>query len=47
MAGFRDMLIHGYFGIDPEILWDIITNKVPVLQDEIATIIEYEKTRAR
>ena len=47
VAGFRDMLIHGYFGIDPEILWDIITNKIPVLQDEIATIIEYEKTRAR
>ncbi len=47
VAGFRDMLIHGYFGIDPEILWDIITNKIPVLQDEITTIIEYEKTRAR
>ena len=26
IAGFRDMLIHGYFGIDTEILWDVIQN---------------------
>jgi len=47
VAGFRDTLIHGYFGIDPEILWDIITTKIPVLQNEIAAIIEYEKRKAR
>ena len=29
IAGFRDILIHGYFGIDTEILWDVIQNKVP------------------
>lgn len=45
VAGFRDTLIHGYFGIDLEILWDIIVNKIPVLQDEIATIIAYEKKK--
>nr|WP_319375303.1 DUF86 domain-containing protein [uncultured Methanoregula sp.] len=43
IAGFRDALIHGYFGIDLEILWDIIVNKIPLLQDEIAAIIAYEK----
>lgn len=45
VAGFRDTLIHGYFGIDLEILWDIIVHKIPVLQEEIARIIAYEKTR--
>jgi uncharacterized protein with HEPN domain len=45
VAGFRHTLIHGYFGIDMEILWDIIVNKIPALQDEIAVIIEYEKRR--
>ena len=43
VAGFRDMLIHGYFGIDLEILWDIIVNKIPLLQGEVAAIIAYEK----
>jgi uncharacterized protein with HEPN domain len=47
VAGFRDMLIHGYFGVDPEILWDIIVHKIPVLQDEVAAIIEYETKKAQ
>ena len=43
IAGFRDTLIHGYFGIDLEILWDIIQHKVPVLGHEIEAMIEREK----
>ncbi|MEN6611354.1 MAG: DUF86 domain-containing protein [Methanoregulaceae archaeon] len=45
VAGFRDTLIHGYFGIDKEILWDIITRKIPALEQEIRIIIEFEKKR--
>jgi uncharacterized protein with HEPN domain len=45
VAGFRDTLIHGYFGIDLEILWDIIVHKIPVLQKEITAIIAYEKAK--
>jgi uncharacterized protein with HEPN domain len=45
VAGFRDTLIHGYFGIDLEILWDIVINKIPPLKDEIDAIILYEKNR--
>ena len=29
MAGFRDKLIHHYFGIDYELIWDIIKNELP------------------
>lgn len=29
IAGFRDVLAHGYFGLDDDILWDVISNKVP------------------
>ena len=31
IAGFRDVIAHAYFGIDPAILWDIVANKVPAL----------------
>jgi uncharacterized protein with HEPN domain len=27
--------VHEYFGIDLEVLWDIIENKLPVLKQEI------------
>lgn len=32
MAGMRDRLIHGYFGVDYDIIWDVVMNKIPALQ---------------
>ena len=29
MAQFRDVLIHDYFGIEYEIVWDVIQNHLP------------------
>jgi uncharacterized protein with HEPN domain len=29
MAGTRDKMIHDYFAVDYEIVWDIIENKIP------------------
>ena len=43
MAGMRDRLIHGYFGIDYEIVWDAVKNKIPLLQQEIGQIIRGEE----
>ncbi len=31
-------LIYAYFGIDVEILWDIVMNKVPTLADTVAAM---------
>ena len=42
MAGMRDRLIHAYFGIDYEIVWDVVTNKIPTLKPVIREIIKAE-----
>lgn len=40
MARMRDRLIHGYFGVDYELVWDVITNKIPTLKEEIERILK-------
>ena len=44
MAGMRDRLIHGYFGVDYEIVWEVATQKAPELVDVINQIIKSEDT---
>jgi uncharacterized protein with HEPN domain len=39
IAGMRDRLIHGYFGVDYEIVWDVVTNKVPELAETVRQIM--------
>ncbi len=40
VAGMRDKLIHGYFGVDYDIVWDVVTKKIPILHQEILKIIK-------
>lgn len=44
MAGMRDRLIHGYLGVDYDIVWDAIMTKVPVVQREVEQIVRHENT---
>lgn len=39
IVGLRNILMHAYSGIDPDILWDIVKNKLPVLKRDIAMIV--------
>jgi uncharacterized protein with HEPN domain len=42
IAGMRDRLIHSYFGVDYEVVWDVITNKIEPLGQEIRAILSAE-----
>jgi len=39
IAGLRDVLIHAYFGIDVDIVWDVVKHKLPELKKQIQQII--------
>lgn len=39
---FRNLLVHEYFGVDLEIVWNMIQDDLPVLIDAIRTISEEE-----
>ncbi len=43
IAGFRDIAVHDYFGIDEDILWDIIQNEIPYLLTQLNQIIIKKK----
>ncbi|MEW5936839.1 MAG: DUF86 domain-containing protein [Candidatus Thermoplasmatota archaeon] len=42
MAGMRDVLIHGYFGVDYKIVWDIVSNHIPALLEKVNQILDVE-----
>jgi uncharacterized protein with HEPN domain len=42
IAGMRDRLIHGYFGVDYEIVWDVVNSKVPELAKTVEQMINEE-----
>lgn len=42
MARMRDRLIYGYFGVDYELVWDVVTRKVPPLKEYVERILRAE-----
>jgi uncharacterized protein with HEPN domain len=40
MCGLRDRLIHAYFAVDLEKVWEISTAKIPELLSQVNTILK-------
>lgn len=40
IAGMRDHLIHGYFSVDYDVVWDAATRKVVELRESIQQMLE-------
>lgn len=38
LIGLRNVLIHSYFGVDEDILWDLVQNKVRPLRAALRTL---------
>lgn len=43
ISGTRDKLIHDYFGVNIDIVWDIVINDIPGLQLKIQNILLSEQ----
>ena len=45
MAKMRDKIIHGYFGIDYEVVWKTIKERLPEIKPKIDNILELENQK--
>jgi uncharacterized protein with HEPN domain len=42
MAGVRDRLIHDYFGVNFDVVWEIITNDLPKVMEPLKRLLDKE-----
>ena len=39
MAGMRNRIVHDYTGVDLELVWEVVTKSLPVLESQIAKVM--------
>lgn len=39
-AGFRDVIAHGYFGLDLHVIWDVVRTKTPVITVSVEKVLQ-------
>ncbi|MBD3796081.1 MAG: DUF86 domain-containing protein [Epsilonproteobacteria bacterium] len=40
IVNFRNQINHAYFGIDENIVWDVIQNKLPLYNNELKAVVK-------
>ena len=38
IAGFRNILVHDYLGIDAEVIWRVVADELPKLRDALTRL---------
>ncbi len=41
IIGLRNLLIHEYFGVDLHIVWEIVTEEIPLLESQLEKILQF------
>lgn len=39
IIGMRNVLVHGYFGIDRDVVWEVVERDMPALKENIARML--------
>ena len=47
IIGMRNVLVHGYFGVDQDVVWEVIERDLPDLKDNIVRIIGKSENSGR
>ena len=42
LTGMRDKIIHHYFGVNWEIVWDVVMNRLPELKAQVTALLDAE-----
>ncbi len=45
IIGFRNVIVHSYFGIDTDLVWEIVKRDVPQLIQQLKRVIKSEKKK--
>jgi uncharacterized protein with HEPN domain len=45
IKNFRNIIIHEYFGVDMDIVWEVVTVRIPLLASDIQKILNDEQNR--
>ena len=46
IVGFRNILIHAYFGIDWDVVWQAAKDRCPILREQVAQILAAESSES-